>query len=48
MNYGQPGRIRLIDGKANFEMEILPPATNIKGQPCVDFPYGSNLLFENW
>ena len=31
MNYGQPGRIRLIDGKANFEMFSLFPAANIKG-----------------
>ena len=32
MNYGQPGRIRQIDGKANFEMFSLFPAANIKGQ----------------
>lgn len=24
MNYGQPGRIRQIDGKANYEIVIFP------------------------
>ena len=36
MIYGLLKRVRLVDGKANYEMVFLPPAANIKGQTrCV-------------